>query len=99
MDNVDQYIEKAKLAVCIEQNQGAREGFALNPDEVYIVWFCKTLGNWKALVSTDKFHGHYWEVTHNGAKNETYVDRYTKGNNIAISAENLVRTAIAPVGE
>jgi hypothetical protein len=53
-------------------------------DDVYIVWFSKTLGNWKALVSTDVIHGFYWEVTHNGAKQETYLDTYRKLDNIAI---------------
>jgi len=85
----DKFLKDAKRAVCIEQNQGARAGYELNPEDVYIVWFAKTLGNWKALVSTDKFNGTYWEVTHNGAKNETYVDRYVKANNIGISDEML----------
>lgn len=29
-------------------------------DDVYIVWFCKTLRNWKALVSTDLSDGMYY---------------------------------------
>ena len=92
--------EQAVEAVVIEQNEGCRPGYEFQPEDLYVVWFCKALGNWKALISTDKFDGHYWEVTHNGAKNETYVDRYVKANNIAISSdENLVRVAIAPVGE
>ena len=54
------------------------------PQELYVVWFCKTLQNWKALVSTDTFDGTYWEVTYNGGKQETYVDRYTKALNLVI---------------
>jgi hypothetical protein len=50
----------------------------------YVVWFSKVLGNWKALVSTDLISGHYWEVTYNGVKQETYVDTYVKSNNVAI---------------
>lgn len=37
-------------------------------DDVYIVWFCKTLQNWKALLSTTLPDGMYYEVTYNGDK-------------------------------
>ena len=47
-------------------------------EDMYVVWFCKTLQNWKALVSTDVVSGVYVEVTHNGDKHETYVDIYTQ---------------------
>lgn len=47
-------------------------------EDVYIVWFCSAVQNWKALVSTNVRDNCYYEVTHNGAKNETYVDRYIK---------------------
>lgn len=33
-------------------------------DDVYIVWFCKVLQNWKALVSTTLPDGMYYEVTY-----------------------------------
>ena len=55
--------------------------------DLYIVWFAKTLGNWKALVSTDVEDGLYFEATHNGAKNETYIDSYRKVANICIPGE------------
>jgi Family of unknown function (DUF6275) len=53
-------------------------------DVLYIVWFAKTLQNWKALISTDAVSGTYWEVTHNGDKHETYVDTYSKVSNVAV---------------
>ena len=74
------FLEKAKK--CVEQT--TNEVLA---EEMYIVWFCKTLQNWKALVSTDVINGVYWEVTHNGDKNETYVDMYTKTNNICVKGD------------
>jgi hypothetical protein len=49
---------------------------------VYIVWFCKTLQNWKALVSTTLPDGKYYEVTFNGDKNEMYLDVYVKTDNL-----------------
>ena len=78
--NNNYFLEQAKK--CVEQT--TNEVLA---EEMYIVWFCKTLQNWKALVSTDVLNGVYWEVTHNGDKNETYVDTYTKTNNICVKGE------------
>ena len=49
--------------------------------DFYVVWFCKTLQNWKALVSTDRRHGLYFEVTANGDKREIYLDAYQKEDN------------------
>ena len=50
-------------------------------DDVFVVWFSKTLQNWKALVSTTVPDVMYYEITHNGDKNETYVDVYKKWEN------------------
>lgn len=54
------------------------------PDEVYVVWFSKTLQNWKALVSTTLPDGMYYEVTYNGSKGETYIDAYKKFDNVCV---------------
>lgn len=54
--------------------------------EVYVVWFCKTLRNWKALVSTTLPDLKYYEVTYNGDTCETYLDVYLKVANVAIPA-------------
>lgn len=75
--NNDQYINKAKQSVVVA------EGW-IKHEDLYVVWFCKALGNWKALVSTDMMDGVYWEVTYNGAKRETYVDAYTKTANTCV---------------
>jgi Family of unknown function (DUF6275) len=52
--------------------------------EVYIVWFCKTLQNWKALLGTTLADSMYFEVTHNGDKRETYLDVYKKVENVTV---------------
>ena len=52
--------------------------------DVFIVWFSKTLQNWKALVSTTVSDGMYYEITHNGNKDETYVDVYKKWENFTV---------------
>lgn len=56
------------------------------PDfEVYVVWFTKTLRNWKALVSTTLPGKMYYEVTYNGNRRETYIDAYLKVDNVCIT--------------
>ena len=58
--------------------------FKIGIDDVYIVWFSKTLQNWKALVSTTVSDGMYYELTYNGDKQETYLDVYKKWENLKI---------------
>lgn len=53
--------------------------------EIYIVWKCKTLQNWKYLISTSLFDGMYYELTYNGDRNEWYLDVYKKIKNIVFS--------------
>ena len=56
-------------------------------DDVYVVWFCKTLQNWKALASTTVPDGMYYELTYNGDKDEMYLDAYKKFVNRCIRGE------------
>lgn len=55
--------------------------------DVFVVWSCKTLQNNKALVSTTVSDGMYYEITHNGDKQETYVDAYKKWENFTVKQE------------
>lgn len=56
-------------------------------EDVFIVWMCKTLQNNKALVSTTVSDGMYYEITHNGDKEETYVDVYKKWENFVVKED------------
>lgn len=56
-------------------------------DEVYVVWFCFTLQNWKALLSTTLPDGMYYEVTYDNNKQMYYLDAYRKWDNQAIPKE------------
>ena len=60
------------------------DNVVLTEDDVYIVWFSKTLQNWKALVSTNVSDGMYYEVTYNGNSKETYLDVYKNWDNKCI---------------
>lgn len=55
---------------------------------VFVVWCCKTLQNYKALLSTTvSGDGIYVEFTYNGDKQELYMDVYKKRENICILEE------------
>ena len=67
-------IHAARIVLFNELEYNATE---IKPEDMYVVWFCKTLQNWKALVSGVNIK-EYIEVTYNGDKGETYVDVYKK---------------------
>lgn len=57
-------------------------------DNMFVVWYCKTLQNWKALVGCIGID-EYVEVTYNGNNGETYVDIYNKALNVAYNKETV----------
>lgn len=78
-------IEKARtLVLNYFNNHRDITDLPLEIGDVYVVWFCKTLQNWKALVSTNVRDGIYYEVTHNGDEDETYIDVYKKWDNVVV---------------
>ena len=85
MDN-EAMLKKAKRLVVNYYNSRVErtDDFEISEENVFIVWFCKTLQNWKALVSTTVSDGMYYEVTYNGDKQETYLDAYKKWENVRI---------------
>ena len=56
----------------------------ITTDDVFVVWYCKTLQNHKALLSTTVADGMYYEITFNGDKSEAYLDAYKKWENKCI---------------
>ncbi len=46
--------------------------------EVYTVWKCKTLQNWRYLLSSTLFDGMYYELTYNGDKRECHFSLHTR---------------------
>lgn len=82
-------MDQAKKLVVDYYNARAdvTDGKSITIDDVFVVWFCKTLQNWKALLSTTVADGMYYEVTHNGDKRETYVDAYKKWENVCVKDE------------
>ena len=57
------------------------DGVSLTEENIFVVWYCKTLQNHKALLSTTLYDGMYYEFTYNGNKDEAYLDAYKKWEN------------------
>lgn len=79
----EKFITLCKTAVRDYANEhlDATDATSITESDVYIVWYCKALQNWKALVSTSLRDGMYYEITLNGNKNEYYLDAYKKFEN------------------
>lgn len=84
--NINEFIPKAKQLVADYTNRhlDVTDGVKFTSDEVYVVWYAKTLQNAKALLSTPLPDGMYYEVTLNGDKNEMYFDAYKKFENVKV---------------
>ena len=61
----------------------------MDMNNVYAVWYCKTLQNQKALLSTPRPDGMYYECTYNGDKDELYFDAYKKFENRCIRISSV----------
>lgn len=86
------YPDVAKAAVVEYHNARAQEtAFTDKPFEgditikdVHTTWFSKTLQNWKGIFGTTIANGRIYEITHDGAKAQTYIDVYEKTDNLVI---------------
>ena len=78
--SVDEYMTTAKALVLenYTEHQVPRGNPEITLDDLFLVWFTKTFSNWKCLVATIYADGLYYEVTHNGNAQETYVDIYRR---------------------
>lgn len=85
----DEMLELSKRVVVDYFNEHAEktDNVKISKDDVFIVWFSKTLQNFKALVSTTISDGMYYEITYNGDKKELYLDAYKKWENKCIKVE------------
>lgn len=76
---------KEKIAGYFNENKDKTDQTRdLAPEDVFVVWYCKTLQNHKALLSTPVPDGMYYEMTYNGDRNELYFDAYKKWKNVCI---------------
>lgn len=52
-----------------------------DPFEIYVVWACRVLQNWKGMLATTLEDQKYFELTYDGDKKRWYVDDYAKTRN------------------
>lgn len=86
----DRFLKKAKLLAYEDMTKQCGDNDFPALEEFFVVWFSKTLQNWKALVNCsdgEETYGYYWEITHDGNEHQTYVDRYKKESNVVIPDE------------
>lgn len=75
---------KEKVVEYFNERVEKTDNTKITIDDVFVVWYCKTLQNAKALLSTNVSDGMYYELTYNGDKNELYFDAYKKWDNKCI---------------
>lgn len=89
----EQFILFAKSLIASQYLDG------IKADDIYVVWYSKTLQNHKALLSHPKHGFPYIEVTFDGDKGVFYVDQYKKAcqNNFCLDESgNLIEIEIPP---
>lgn len=80
-----QSVARKKLVEWYRKN---KPGVQINLGNVFAVWSCKALQNYKCLVSTTvSGDGIYAEYTYNGDKQELYEDVYGKITNTCHTEE------------
>lgn len=85
---INEFLETSKALVAKHTNDNSVSGTPeVKPEEVYVVWFAKTLQNAKALLGTNVSDGRYYESTLNGDKNVIYFDAYVKSHNEVVSVD------------
>ena len=82
------HLQRVCLKKMVEWYNKNHPEVELNLIDVFVVWSCKTLQNYKCLVSTTvPGDGIYAEYTYNGDKQELYEDVYKKLTNTCIKDE------------
>lgn len=81
--------QKAFITFAKELVAAHTEAIKISPNDVYVVWYCKTLQNQKALLGTHAHDGKYFEVTYNGDKEQIYLDEYVKKSNTCYEVKDL----------
>ena len=90
MNGMDDFTKKCRLALIAWYMQNNREKVP-EYNETYVVWCCKTLQNYKCLVSTSMPDTIYAEFTYNGDSGVTYFDCYDKLTNTAYDNDAMQR--------
>ena len=78
--STEEFIETCKTILFNKESERLdkfeRPNFTM--DDIFVVWYCKSLQNHKALLSSKLMNGRYIEFTYNGDLKKYYVDSYEK---------------------
>lgn len=67
----------------------------VKPSEVYTVWKCKAIENFKGLFGVPRNgDGLYFELTYHGNKNRFYLDIYKKQEQIVSNADEAANHSV-----
>ena len=84
MDNTAKELVRRYIADHLDKSEETPEF------EVYTVWKCKVLQNWKYLCASTLPDGMYYELTYDGDKNRWYLDAYKKFENQCLTVGKLL---------
>lgn len=79
----EEFIRKAKRNIMTDFYEDN-----IKEDDVLLIWFCKTVQNWKGIFTTAVADGKIFEVTYNGDKVEMYIDEYIKNRKKTYGRKN-----------
>ena len=80
---------KTLIANYFNNNVDVTDGKKITTDDVYIVWSCKTLQNFKALASTTVSDGMYYEITYLSLIHisKNWIDYEVKMHNLSVDEQ------------
>lgn len=83
----EQFLEECRKKVIeyYEENGGLLADLLIQTEEIFTVWYSKTLQNHKCCMGTTVKDNLYFEFTYNGDKNQLYMDVYDKLKNICFN--------------
>lgn len=84
-----QDICKQEVLKYAQERVDVTDNVSISIDDVYVVWYAKTLQNAKALLSTTLPDGMYYELTYNGEEKALYLDAYKKFENKTIDLSKV----------
>jgi hypothetical protein len=87
----DRFLRAAKRLVVDNYNRhyNPETDTELTVGDVYIVWFAKALGNWRAIVSSNVARGLLYDVSYNGHRAEATIDVFRRINVTKVAIERL----------
>ena len=91
------YCKQAVVDYFNSQVDSTDKNGKITEDHVFIVWSCKTLQNWKALLSTTIPDGMYYEFTYDGNVGLAYLDAYKKWKTVVIPNMNTSQEDPHPI--